>query len=71
MQPKGIQLYQLQNDPLESVNLADEPFAKQIISDFEGQLMELLQPITTIDEQSLRIELDSVTLERLKALGYV
>jgi len=64
-------LYQLQSDPLESNNLADRPFAKQIISDFEGQLMELLRPVTNIDEQSLRTELDSVTLERLKALGYV
>ncbi|MHC4616156.1 MAG: sulfatase [Planctomycetota bacterium] len=65
------QLYQLQDDPDELVNLVHELHAQLIIRDLDLQLSDLLKSPPRFDVAASLGESDAHIIERLKALGYV
>jgi len=65
-----LQLYNLTDDPLELNNLAHLPGSNQIIADLEAKMNETLGKPVRADFSAEQLDLDSKTLERLRALGY-
>jgi len=65
------ELYQLEKDPQELNNLANNPSVKNTIKEFDLQLTILLASSNKYKNQIPSVELDEKIVQRLRALGYI